>query len=200
MTGLWKDGMDEGGLAWDDTNNNRAFLSQTISATLNGASIYIESLRKPDQYKTEKGEPLNKDILHAPLPKGPAGQFGFHLLQSNMLMKYSKNQDAAKEFLKWLHAEANYRKFFESQKGFATPCTAKWESDKLWDVDPVMTPYKVAAKLGQAPGFAGPPDAKAQEGLSKYIITDMYAKAVQGMPAEESVKWAEAELKKIYVA
>ena len=36
----------------------------------------------PDQYKTDKGEPLNKDILHAPLPKGPAGQFGFHLLQS----------------------------------------------------------------------------------------------------------------------
>jgi multiple sugar transport system substrate-binding protein len=200
MTGLWKDGMDEGGLAWDDTNNNRAFLSQTISATLNGASIYIESLRKPDQYKTEKGAPLHTDILHAPLPKGPAGQFGFHLLQSNMVMKYSKNQDAAKAFLSWLHQEANYRKFFESQKGFATPCTAKWESDKLWDVDPVMTPYKVAAKLGQAPGFAGPPDAKAQEGLSKYIITDMYAKAVQGMPAEESVKWAESELKKIYVA
>jgi multiple sugar transport system substrate-binding protein len=198
MTGLWKDGMDEGGLAWDDTNNNRAFLSQTISATLNGASIYIESLRKPDQYQTEKGKPLNTDILHAPLPKGPAGQFGFHLLQSNMLMKYSKNQDAAKEFLKYLHTEANYRKFFESQKGFATPCTAKWEEDKLWSVDPVMTPYKVAAKLGQAIGFAGPPNAKAQEVLSKYIVTDMYAKAVQGMPAEEAVKWAESELKKVY--
>ena len=198
MQGLWKDAMDEGGLAWDDTNNNRAFLSQTISATLNGASIYIESLRRAEQYKTEKGEPLNKDILHAPLPKGPKGQFGFHLLQSNMIMKYSKNQDAAKEFLKWLHTEANYRKFFESQKGFATPCTAKWENDPLWNVDPVMTPYKVAARLGQAIGFAGPPDAKAQEGLSKYIITDMYAKAVQGMPAEESVKWAESELKKIY--
>lgn len=200
MQGLWKDGMDEGGLAWDDTNNNRAFLSQTISATLNGASIYIETLRRADQYKTADGKPLNTDILHAPLPKGPAGQFGFHLLQSNMLMKYSKNQDAAKEFLKYLHTEENYRKFFESQKGFATPCTAKWESDKLWDVDPVMTPYKVAAKLGQAPGFAGPPNAKAQEGLSKYIITDMYAKAVQGMPAEDAVKWADGELKKIYSA
>src|SRR5712675_1009094 len=199
MTGFWKDAHDEGGLAWDDTNNNRAFLSQTISATLNGASIYIESLRKPDQYQTEKGKPLNTDILHAPLPKGPAGQFGFHLLQSNMLMKYSKNQDAAKEFLKWLHAESNYRKFFESQKGFATPCTAKWESDPLWNVDPVKTPYKVAARLGQAIGNAGPPNAKAQEVLSKYIVTDMYAKAVQGMPAEESVKWAESELKKVYV-
>jgi multiple sugar transport system substrate-binding protein len=199
MTAFWKEAHDEGGLAWDDTNNNRAFLSQTISSTLNGASIYIESLKKPDQYITEKGKPLHTDIQHAPLPKGPAGQFGFHLLQSNMLMKYSKNQDAAKEFLKWLHTEANYRKFFESQKGFATPCTAKWETDKLWDVDPVMRPFKVAARLGQAIGFAGPPDAKAQEGLSKYIITDMYAKAVQGMPPEDAVKWAEGELKKIYV-
>jgi len=62
-----------------------------------------------------------------------------------------------------------------------------------------MTPYKVAAKLGQAIGHSGPPNAKAQEVLSKYIVTDMYAKAVQGMPAEEAVKWAEAELKKVYV-
>jgi multiple sugar transport system substrate-binding protein len=200
MTAFWKEAHDEGGISWDDTGNNRAFLAGTISSTLNGASIYIESLRKPDQYQTEKGKPLHTDIQHAPLPKGPAGQYGFHLLQSNMLMKYSKNQDAAKEFLKWLHTEANYRKFFESQKGFATPCTAKWESDKLWDVDPVMRPFKVAARLGQAIGFAGPPDAKAQEGLSKYIITDMYAKAVQGMPPEDAVKWAEGELKKIYSA
>ena len=43
-------------------------------------------------------------------------------------------------------------------------------------------------------------NAKASEAYSKYIIIDMYAKAIQGMPAEESVKWAESELKKIYVA
>lgn len=200
MQGFWKEGCDEGGLAWDDTNNNRAFLSQTISATLNGASIYIETLRKPDQYKTEKGEPMNKDILHSPLPSGPAGQFGMHLLQSHMLMKYSKNQDAAKEFLKWIHTEKNFEKWFVSQKGFATPCTEKWEGHKTWTDDPVMAPFKVAAKLGQAPGHAGPPNGKAAEALSKYIITDMYAKAVQGMAAEEAVKWAEAELKKIYSA
>ena len=78
MTGFWKDAHDEGGLAWDDSNNNRAFLSQTISATLNGASIYIESLRNPDKYMTEKNAQLKTDILHAPLPKGPAGQFSMH--------------------------------------------------------------------------------------------------------------------------
>jgi multiple sugar transport system substrate-binding protein len=73
MTSFFKETCDEGGLAWDDSSNNRAFLSGTISSTLNGASIYIESLRKADQYKTEKGEPLNKDILHAPLPRGQRG-------------------------------------------------------------------------------------------------------------------------------
>src|SRR5712692_1386034 len=41
MTQFWKDAYDEGGLAWDDTNNNSAFLSGDISATLNGASIYV---------------------------------------------------------------------------------------------------------------------------------------------------------------
>jgi len=61
--------------AWRGTTpaTNRAFLSQTISSTLNGASIYIEALRNPDKYITEKGAQLKTDILHAPLPKDHKG-------------------------------------------------------------------------------------------------------------------------------
>jgi multiple sugar transport system substrate-binding protein len=198
MKTFWKDSFDEGGLAWDDTNNNRAFLSGTISATLNGASIYIETLRKPDQYKTEGGKPMKEDIRHSPLPKGPKGQFGFHLFQSHMVMSYSKNQKAAKEFLTWIHTPANYEKWFVSQKGYSTPPTAQWEKHKMWDEDPVMAPFKIAAKLGLSPGYAGPPNRKSAEVLTKYIITDMYAKAVQGMSAEEAVKWAAEEVGKVY--
>jgi multiple sugar transport system substrate-binding protein len=198
MTAFWKDAHDEGGLAWDDTNNNRAFLSQTISATLNGASIYIESLRNPDKYITEKGAQLKTDIQHSPLPKGPAGQFSMHTYFSHVLPSYSKNQKAAKDFLKWVHSKGVYEKWFVSQKGFATPPTSEWEKHKVWDEDPVMLPYKVAGQLGRTPGYEGPANAKAAEALSKYIITDMYAKAVQGTSPEEAVKWAEAELKKVY--
>ena len=39
---------------------------------------------------------------------------------------------------------------------------------------------------------------KAAEVISKYAISDMYAKAVQGMRPEDAVKWAHAELVKIY--
>jgi multiple sugar transport system substrate-binding protein len=113
-------------------------------------------------------------------------------------MSYSKNQKAAKDFLRWMHTPANYEKWFISQKGFATPPTPKWESHKLWGEDPVMEPYKVAGRLGQAPGYAGPAGKKAAEVLTKYIIVDMHAKAIQGVPAEDSVKWAEGELKTIY--
>ena len=52
---LWKETMDEGGLAWDDTNNNRAFLSQTISATNNGASIYIEAKKQARHLQDREG-------------------------------------------------------------------------------------------------------------------------------------------------
>src|SRR4051794_23241820 len=199
MTAFWKEAHDEGGLAWDDTNNNRAFLSQTIAATLNGASIYIESLRNPDKYITEKGAQMKTDILHAALPKGPAGQFSMHTYHSHVLPTYSKNQKAAKDFLRHMHSKPVYEKWFVSQKGFATPCTPEWEKHKVWGEDPVMEPYKVAGRLARTPGFAGPSNAKAAEVLSKYVITDMYAKAVQGMPAEDAVKWAEGELTKIYV-
>jgi multiple sugar transport system substrate-binding protein len=200
MVGFWKDALDEGGLAWDDSSNNRAFLSGTCSATNNGASIYIEALRKPDSYKTEKGAPLWQDILHAPLPKGPGGQFSFHVPFSNTLMNYSKNQKGAKEFLRWISSKPVFDKWFVSQKGFSVGPTTDWEKHKLWDADAVMLPFRSAARTGRFAGHAGPSGRKAAEVVTKYILTDMYAKAVQGMPPEDAVKWAHGELARIYSA
>jgi hypothetical protein len=53
-------------------------------------------------------------------------------------------------------------------------------------------------RIGRLEGFAGSPNRKAAEVKTKYIIVDMYAKAIQGTPAEDSVKWAHDELVKIY--
>ena len=198
MTEFWKEAHDEGGLAWDDTNNNRAFLSGTISATLNGASIYLLAKQKPDTYLDEKGKPMFQDMAHSPLPRGAAGQFGYHLPFTNMLMGYSKNQKPAKDFLRWMTSKEIYQKWFNSQQGYSVGSTTIWESDPLWQKDPVMLPFRSAARAGRFPGYAGPADRKAAEGVSKYLITDMYAKAVQDMPAEEAVKWADGEFRRIH--
>ena len=113
MTAFWKDGCDEGGLAWDDTNNNRAFMGGEISATLNGASIYIASKRGQDKIKDDKGEPMVRDIQHARLPAGPAGSWSYHTAFSHGVMKYSKNQKLAKDFLKWMHSQEQFGKWFQ---------------------------------------------------------------------------------------
>jgi multiple sugar transport system substrate-binding protein len=198
MVAFWKEAHDEGGLAWDDSNNNRAFLAGTCSATNNGASIYIEALRKPDAYRSEKGTPLRDDILHAPLPKGPAGQFSLHVPHSNMVMNYSKNQKAAKDFIRWINSKPVFEQWFVSQKGFSVGPTTDWEKHKLWNEDPVMLPFRSAARTGRFAGYAGLSGRNAAEVFTKYILTDMYAKAVQGMPAEVAVKAAHDELVKIY--
>src|SRR6266568_1963429 len=196
--GLWKDACDEGAFAWDDSGNNRAFLAGAISATNNGASIYLEAKKKPDSYLTENGKPLKDDCFHTPLPKGPAGNFSWHVPTADMVMGNSKNQKAAKEFLAWFHSEKIYDQWFASQQGFSVGPTKMWENHTLWKNDPVMAPFRTAAESGRFAGYAGPANRKAAEVISKYILTDMYAKAVQGMPAEDAVKSAHDELVKIY--
>jgi len=199
MQAFWKECCDEGGLAWDDTNNNRAFHAGEISATLNGASIYIVAKRQRDKIKDEKGEPMWQDIDHAPLPSGPAGRFHLYLPMSHAIMKYSKNPKLAKDFLRWLHKKENYEKWFLTQEGYSVGATKSWENHPMWGkVDEPLRMFRTAARTTRIFGHAGPATAKATEVFSKYIITDMYAKAVQGLSAEDAVKWAAAELKQIY--
>ncbi len=200
MTAFWKDACDEGALAWDDTNNNRAFHAGEISATLNGASIYIFAKRNPDKIKDDAGQPMARDILHMPIPDGPHGRTApYKVAFSHALMKYSKNQAAAKEFLKWLHAKEQFGKWFEIEGGYSLGATTTWETHPMWEtVDVSLKPFRTAPRGARMIGYAGPPSAKASEALTKYVLTDMYAKAVQGTSAEDAVKWAEGELKKIY--
>jgi multiple sugar transport system substrate-binding protein len=71
----------------------------------------------------------------------------------------------------------------------------------MWNsLDGPLKMFRTGARNTRLFGYAGPSTAKATEAFSKYIVTDMYAKAVQGMKPEDAVHWAEGELKKIYEA
>jgi len=202
MTALWKEGCDEGGLAWDDTNNNRAFHAGELCATLNGASIYIVAKRQKDKIKDERGEPMYLDIDHALYPlAGAVGQYPLYFSNGHGLMKYSKNQKLAKDFLRWLHRPENFDKWFQVCDGYSVASTTIWEKSTMWErVDKPLRVFRTAARNTRMFGFAGPATGKSTEAYSKYIVVDMFAKAAQGMKPEDAVKWAETELKKIYEA
>lgn len=189
---LWKEAMDEGGLSWDDASNNRAFLAGSLSMTVNGPSIYIVAKDKfPD---------IAKAMNHALNPLGPAGRFYRVPIWSSAVMKYSKNQKLAKEFIRWFMDKERYGKWFEVMEGFAIPPTKVWYDHPLWTSDPKLTVLRDVIKYGRHVGYAGPPGRKASEALAKFVIVDMFAKAIQGMKPEEALQWATVELKKTYGA
>ena len=187
---FWKDCLDEGGLAWDDTNNNRAYLAGTISATINGASIYFVAKRQfPD---------IAKVTNHGHMPKGQAGRFYSLGGQYHSIMKYSKNQPVAKEFLRWFMDRPQFEPYFVANDGYVNGPTPHWQKHAMWERDPKLIPFREAPQFGRWPGYPGPPSRKSSEALVKYILVDMYAQAIKGMKPEDAAKWAETELKRIY--
>src|SRR5262249_34679063 len=119
--------------------------------------------REPDKYQTEKGTPIWQDILHGVLPKGPAGRFSYQLPMTNMLMGYSKRQDAAKKFLAWITSKPIYQAWFDSQGGYTVGATTIWEQDPIWNKDPVMLPFRQVGRGAQFPGYPGPADRRSVE-------------------------------------
>ncbi len=191
-TAIWKEVFDEGGLSWDDSSNNRAFLAGSLSVTLNGPSIYLVARDKfPD---------VNRAMNHAPQPMGPAGRFYMLPTRSAAVMRYSKNQQLAKEFIRWYMSKEQYGKWFAVCETFIVAPTKMWYGDPVWTKDPKLTMFRDVMKDARAIGYAGPPGRKASEAMAKYIIVDMFARAIQGTSPEASLKWATGELEKIYSA
>ena len=192
MVGMWNDAFFPGGIAWDDTSNNRAYHGGQISCTLNGSSIYWVAREKfPD---------LAKVTYQAPHPRGPAGCFHFNLQVQHVIPKYNKNPEVAKEFIRFLMDEPQYSRWMDAVLGYYTGPTRYWENHPVWDKLPKMKAVRDAGKVGGMPGYAGPPNRAAAEVLSKYLLIDMFARCCKGEPITKVIKWAADEMKKSYQA
>ncbi len=186
----WKDGYDETGTSWDDSNNNRAFLSGQISCTFNGSSIYFAA-------KKDKPE-IAKDIHHMLIPKGPSGRFYWLESRTFAILKNSKNIAGAKAFLKWWFEDKQFGDWWRLQEGYMLQPVVKYYNDPTWFKDPKMSPFREQPKYGINMGYAGPPNEKAALAWSKYIVVDTLAKAVQSGDAKASIEWGAEQLKRIY--
>ena len=79
-------------------------------------------------------------------------------------MGYSKNKEAAKEFIKYLMDYNNYVEWLKAGQGFSTAPTKVFAKDPLWgELDPQVEPFKDIVKYGRHFGYAGPASRKAAE-------------------------------------
>lgn len=191
---FWKGACDEQGLAWDDSSNNRAFFAETVSSTLNGASIYFVARNSPD--KAPPG--LADKIGHFLLPEGPAGRYHTILSFHHSIASYSKNKEAAAEFIKFIMSKDVYERYILVQKGYGLGATPDWENHPMWKQDPIVEPFRLNAKFGRNFGWPGPFNRKASEVQAKYIVTDLFARVAKGDPVDAAIKATADELKNVY--
>jgi multiple sugar transport system substrate-binding protein len=199
----WKDGFDETGLSWDDTVNNRAFLSDQISATLNGSSIYLEAVKaagggNPGTNSNVVVDPA--DIHHTLLPEGPAGRFNLLGSRSYAVMSYSNNIAGATAFLEWWFQKDQFQAWLESQQGYQIPPAPKFASLPIYFADPKLVAYADVANYGRNKGYAGTSGLASAEVSARNIIVNAFAEAVQDGDAQGAVDRAARQLERIYGA
>jgi len=187
---LFQDGESEDVLSWDDSGNNRAFLAEALSVTLNATSIY---------WAMKKNAPQLRDVTdHALAPQGPAGRFSYSTPFSLGIFKFSKVQKEAKEFIKWLLEPKQYSPWIGVGEGMMAGLLNAYEDDPVWKQDPKFEASRLTPKYVRLPGYPGPPSRVAAEAMVKYVIVNMFARACKGTSTVETIKIAEAELKDIY--
>ncbi len=196
---LWDDAMNPAGAGWDDSANNRSFLSGAIAATNNAPSIYLTASNQV--ILDEKGEPMVNDIKHVANPTGPAGLYHYHYSQQLAIPKFSKNVQAAKEFVSWLLQKEQFAKYLRRGQAYQSAALKDYMKDPMWDMFPALKPFRDHLLEAQHVGWKGPADASAARVVQNYILIDMLANVATGkMTPQDSIKWCEGQLKSIYGA
>src|ERR1041384_3034392 len=159
-----------GTLAWLDPNNNKAFLDDQISITENGISIYYAAKNSQDP----KIKAMAADIGHANLPVGPVGRpTELHLFFNQMIFKYTKYPNAAKEYLRFMMEKEQYEPWQEASIGYVCHPLQAYESTPFSTADPKNTPYRDCFKNGTPNGYAGEMGYASAAATADFIIPNM---------------------------
>jgi multiple sugar transport system substrate-binding protein len=189
---LYKEAMTSEVLSWDDASNNRYLQSGRASYIHNPISAYRT---------TQKTNPSVADKIY--IWKTPAGPVRRLAAQPNsyVIWKFSRNQEAAKEFLR--HYASHWTDAFKASEGYDHPMFENLvpKPMPILSNDPTSHPadklkiLETAIEWHDIYGYPGPDTPAIDEIANNFIIPDMMANAATGkMTPEEAMKWAESEI------
>lgn len=188
-----------GTIAWNDSFNNKAFLSGQIHVTNNGISIYAAAQRNAAQ-----GDDLAKEVAadmdHAYYPIGPVGRpTEFQAVFPIMGMNYTKFPNAVKAFLTfWMEAE-QYNKWIQGSVGYVTHTLKAYDDNPVWTEDPKRLVFRDAGNRTLPFGYPGSIGEKAASAMADFIVVNMFANYSSGrMDADAAIKQAARQASRIY--
>jgi len=185
-----------GTLSWLDPNNNKAFLDSQISVTNNGISVYYAAKNSTDPKLKE----IAADINHAAYPIGPVGTATeSHLFFNQMIMKYTKYPNAAKEFLRFMMEKEQFDPWLTGAGGYIAQPLRAYESSGIWTSDPKHTPYRDGVKNMRPAGYAGKLGYASAGAGADFIVANMVAEAASGSKTpKEAAERAQKRAERYY--
>ncbi len=188
---LFDEGMTPEVFSWDDASDNR-FLASGVGCWIHDAI---------SAYRTT--EDTNPDVFKNTViglePAGPAGK-RVSVASANVYMvwKFSKNQQAAKEFLTYFGD--NDREGMTQSRGYNMPyLEANYKKPMpVIGTDPKMQILQDFPKFVAFFGYPGPFTTPIQEAVNLYVLPDMFTKVARGTNIDEAVKWGTGEYRRIF--
>ena len=134
-----------GAASWNDSSNNKAYLSGDLHCTANGISIYVAA--KDDPTKKE----LAEDTYHALWPVGPVGKpTELQLAVPILAFKFTKYPNAAKAFIAFMLEKENFDKWLSGARGYLTHTLNAYDNSPVWTADPKNQVFSQASKRALA--------------------------------------------------
>jgi multiple sugar transport system substrate-binding protein len=177
-------------LSWDDSSNNQAFMGGTYAWVHNAVSIYYVAKEKvPD---------IAQVTSHTLSPAGPDGEHGAAVPINYGIWQFAQEKELAKQFLQYLMDLQRLEENFQATLTYNAP-TYKAGDKFDWGKDPKTGMLKDFAKTAHLIGWPGPADRKAEQARAEWIVPNMFTYYATGQKSlDESVTWAEGELRRIY--
>jgi multiple sugar transport system substrate-binding protein len=187
-----------GTASWNDSFNNKAFLSSEVHLTNNGVSIYAAA--KAGAATDAKMKEIMDDMDHSLWPVGPVGKpTEFHIAYPMMTMTYTKFPMACKAFMAFIMEAENHNKWLEVSVGYMTHALNAYDANAVWRTDPKLSIAKDAGRRTLTAGGLGSVGERAASALADFVVLDMFAAVATGREdAKGAMRIAERQAQRIY--
>jgi multiple sugar transport system substrate-binding protein len=181
----------KGSVTWNDSGNNEAYQMKQSAFIINPGSVY--------RWVKENDDELHNNTILARMPAGPRGtRANLTACWAVSLPKDSPNQELAQECLRYLYDVTNYNTIIESAGSRYLPVYRDLFDTPFWNSNPKFEYLKDMLSEAKVVGYEGPASSAASEMLVQRVLTKAFSDMlVHGMSAEDSIKKADSEFRKI---
>jgi multiple sugar transport system substrate-binding protein len=188
---LFDEGMTPEVFSWDDASDNRYLAS--------GVACWIHDAISAYRTTEDTNPDVFKNTFISLEPAGPGGK-RVSVCAPNIFMvwKFSKNAQAAKEYLTALLD--NDKDGMIASRGYNMPFlndNAK-KPMPIIGADPKTQILQEFPKIVAFYGHPGPYTPQIQEVANLYVLPDIFTKVARGTSIDEALKWGLGEYRRIF--